>query len=820
MHAGEVPCVLLICFALQQTACAEGTDGMIGARQATQFFNEHPNPVDFEQQGDRLLLANRVVGLEFCQSDHGFRLLRIYGIKDGQDFLAAGQADADIFKIVTCLDPARVYQHKPGRNIISPYATRAGAWYEIMDQMAGEERHQISSLSASATSFGRTGDDSETTLHLEWKQIELPQDREKAKMDVEVTITIKADDPLSYWRFRVKNPSTWVGIYKVQFPELNLAPIQEAADNVFIWPDGRGAMADDPFKKLPGVIEGLYPDHIGMQFMALYNKRTGIGMYLGTFDPTPNLMEIRVERDSSGIWWRPSHFPPNITFANEDFSLPYDCVVGPFRGDWYDACQIYRKWAVKQSWCSKGPLAMRQDIPKWFKEAPLHLTADAGARDDSLAGIRDHYLKFLKWTGVPLPCALYAWKSYKPDLTIYQAPYCYYRRGLGRSGIVENIHDGNYPKLPALPSLGETCRLLKEAGGMMAPYVCLQIYDQGPYENAPYAQEARHHVSRDLFANILGAGWETSWRPCVWSQWWKDRLKETCITMMQKEHVMGFYLDTMSGCAVPCYWTPHGHTAGGGSMATAGMHQLSGYIRDAVKAVNPEAVTFGENSGENMIDVIDGKLYPDTLTPQSGPPLFAAVYKDYITRHGIQVNAHEGDRFFMESAVLFAEGAQIGRLYLNAGSRSLYPDDPKQRQMVDFLGRMVGYYKQDVTKKFLCYGQLMRPLHFRQPDPMPMVSYEYWRGKVELPAILSGVFLSAGELGVFVLNVSDQEISFVSDLDLSRYDLSADTAYEVEMVTPEGMVSLYRDQAKGKVILEGNMPGRYLRMFRVRSARR
>ena len=36
--------------------------------------------------------------------------------------------------------------------------------------------------------------------------------------------------------------------------------------------------------------------------------------------------------------------------------------------DWYTACKIYREWATKQVWCSKGPIHARADIPEWYKK--------------------------------------------------------------------------------------------------------------------------------------------------------------------------------------------------------------------------------------------------------------------------------------------------------------------------------------------------------------------------------------------------------------------------------------------------------------------
>ena len=79
----------------------------------------------------------------------------------------------------------------------------------------------------------------------------------------------------------------------------------------------------------------------------------------------------------------------------------------------------------------------------------------------------------------------YGWKKRFPQLTAYEAPHCYWRSGYWRKRPVGNMHDGNYPRLPALDGFAETCRRLRAQGGMVMPYVCLQILDPGPAENAP-----------------------------------------------------------------------------------------------------------------------------------------------------------------------------------------------------------------------------------------------------------------------------------------------------------------------------------------------
>ncbi len=118
---------------------------------------------------------------------------------------------------------------------------------------------------------------------------------------------------------------------------------------------------------------------------------------------------------------------------------------------------------------------------------------------------------------------------------------------------VANLHDGNYPKIGSLEAVTEENRKLRSEGGMVCPYLGLEIFDQGPDENSPYALEARPHVVRGLFGIKRMWNNETAWQMCVATEWWQNRLEEPCRIMTQREHIGGLYLDVMQGCGLPCY---------------------------------------------------------------------------------------------------------------------------------------------------------------------------------------------------------------------------------------------------------------------------
>jgi hypothetical protein len=845
-------CLVMAGFLSSLSAVCKGAPSEV----STRFFSTHANECAVLEQGDKILFANRQVGLEFRRLPGGFELTRLHGIAEEQDFLTepAAAAPRNLFEIRVALDPKYVGKDERAK-------TQDGGM-AILERMASMgNAFVIGSQNGKTVSWREEKGTNQSTLHLEWTGLDVQEDQ--GVLDVDVNVTLRDGDPFSRWRIAIRNRSGRYGIERVRMPILSLAPIGDVKKNVFIYPKWRGGCVEDPFNAQPGFGEdyqttgAFYPYYVNMQFWALYNRETARGIYLATQDPAPSMTHFLVSNTPGEIAWSVGHFPPNMSFANEDFVLPYDCVVGPFRGDWYDACQIYRDWALKQSWCRKGPLATRPDVPKWYKEAPLFFysllnDSATGTRsfEENLTIAADNFREWLKWSGMKLPANFYGWAAYRPDLTAYDLPFLATRTQTfltkGRwSGLLpaDNRHGGTYPKIPAMRGFSEACEKLRNDGGMVCPYVALELYDQGPTENAPYANEARPNVVRDSYGALCTWPGEPVWAPCCWTPWWKERLKENCVTMLQREHIGGFYLDVMHGMSVPCFWTPHGHTAAGGDSMPKGLHELCGYVRDAIKDQDPEAITTGEDSTENMIDVIDGLLYQRTLRPENKVPLFGVVYKDYILRYGHELSVDPGwqgrykatwrpDAFYIECASLFVEGAQI-KTRLRPRDISLSFQNLAHKEMIGFLGKIVGYYRQEGAKKFLVYGQLLRPLTFTTPSPMPMLDYSNYEvqgytdtgaslGRVEdlrFPALMSGVFRAMdGELGVFVVNASAKDLTFKAALDPARYGLPTSTMMKVEELATDGTCTEVLGKIKGPVPLSGSLPGHGLTLFRLSAA--
>ena len=771
-------------------------DNAPSARGARPAEERMANPM-LETAGNCIRLANNRIGIEFVERREVYRLAKLYGISFEQDYLTSGFAG----------DPQNL-------------------WQIVFRRKRGRDKDEriVGIADADKCLQRSVSDDNSTTLILQWRGMDLPG--MKNAVATTVSITLNRNDHLSRWRIRVDNRSTEWGIWQVHFPVLRLRPVGDG-NNAFVLCKDRGRLVENCFDAPSGWGHGFdanedapigpgqsMPGSLSAQFQAIYNMKTGKGLYLATQDSEGHAKHLRVVNNGRDLLYLIAHDPKDMGYPKRPFATAYDFVAGPFQGDWYDACQIYRSWALQQPWCSKGPLLTRNDIPRWFKEAPLFLVSHSYGDESLLQKNLQVWREYLDLAGCPLPGTWYGWKHYDTETTAYDLPECPWRVPEMRKTPVSNIHDGNYPKSPALSGFGEMCRQLKAAGGYAAPYVCLQILDQGRLRPAPYAEAARPAVSRDIHGQMRNYPGEPSWCMCVHSEWWRRRLVETASALMEKEHVGGLYLDTMQGGGQPCFATTHGHTCGGGRDRCQGMHELARRCREAVKVHDPMAFTDGESPTEDMIDVVDGILYQYTLRPDISVPLFATVYGDYIPRYGMRCSPPEGAMFFLQAASLFVEGAKLGRIDTGGETFVHRPSDPKLAKQMAFLKRLIRFYRQERSRQYLSYGQLLRPMRFTRPDPVPFVQQvdgsarAYQDGRIVLPVLLSGVFrIATDRLGIFIVNVGEASVEYAFDTPLTRYFPSESVDTAIEIIDESGQRVGEARASTGRIAFKGNVAG-------------
>jgi len=195
-----------------------------------------------------------------------------------------------------------------------------------------------------------------------------------------VEIWASADNPTSRV-LQTLNVPYLEGIGKLgSVEEGGLNRLAHSAHSGFLVDDPVGLMKE-PFAPGEPLFEFWpmrYPNgfHAPMQLFAYYVKGRG-GFYFGAHDPYHTAKCIDFERDGDG---NVVISTPNYQWVEEPgepMRLDYPYVIAPLtRGDWYEAAELYRKWATgsgqgNPTWTHRGRVedrARRGDWASWLSD--------------------------------------------------------------------------------------------------------------------------------------------------------------------------------------------------------------------------------------------------------------------------------------------------------------------------------------------------------------------------------------------------------------------------------------------------------------------
>jgi len=126
-------------------------------------------------------------------------------------------------------------------------------------------------------------------------------------------------------------------------------------------------------------------------------------------------------------------------------------------------------------------------------------------------------------------------------------------------------------------------------------------------------------------------------------------------------------------------------------------------------------------------------------------------------------------------------------------------------------------FQEFAARKFLVYGQLVRPLTFSAPSPMPMLDHvNDYRMKARFPALTSGVFRTQdGELGIFVVNIGGEDLLFRANLDTTLYCTMINAMDRRESISRDGVSKPATAKTRDVVWLKGNLNSHTITMFRI-----
>ena len=451
-----------------------------------------------------------------------------------------------------------------------------------------------------------------------------------------------------------------------------------------------------------------------------------------------------------GLTWALHHLPDNMKQTPQQWTTPYDTVLTCFTGDWYDAAMIYRSWALKQTWTARGPLAMRDDIPQWFKDIDNWIMWPITKKPTNL--IFEQFDEGL-YDGLNIGLMVTYWgKDVQFDR---QTP----------------------DRFPLPKEHAEFFAETQRRGIPVNPYlqgICWSMGTESFTENHAVRNAVRNYEQQvicwpppDTASGHEGA--VIAYPGQVWQAVLGDTLAKMAETGMDSA-----YLDSFNHAGTYLNFNPiySGDACGGGNGYIKDVQRMADALKQRLRQIKPGFCFTAESFWEGNMAQLDAYLTVNTTNqPLNGDhlvaiPLAQAVYHDHTIFYAGWINRADQERddaqaWFAKWGQMFTWGVKNGWDQPHFFTRF----ENHEITRPAFVERMHAY---KTAKKWLLYGTLLR-----QPavvNALPQIENIKWfRGwsdsyyNVTMPAVLLEAWRAPdGELAVVLYNISpkDQAIQF------------------------------------------------------------
>ena len=645
----------------------------------------------------------------------------VAGLVGGYPYLGNDQAAYVWSHVDDGAGLASIYQRKTKRQFIKVRSTAPRLWEIAVKKDEGGASYSNSNMPCSVRHQPHG-------LVLTWN----------GKMTVHVRATLKPDEAVLRMRMNGQARQSDEGFLTVVFPVVDgILPLTPGGVGDTIV-DGNALGHKRPSPLVSGRdVSSHYPH--SMQINAIYGD--GQCLYVAEEDPEAHIKDLdwSAQPQSGTLNYSVPH--PVGGWAGpdliKDYASPGDVVIAPIEGDWYDAAQLYRKWALTAPWCRKGPIFARTDIPKWLAQNSYWTIGHLYTEED----VQEEIDKF-EALGLPVgACHAYGY---------WYAP----------------VQNGRYPELfpPKLGTEGfkQTISKLHRKGIRVVPYLLGSMWDQNTesWRTRNAAQGAFRGPDGQM--NKLGypARWNGLVLMCPGSKLWLDTQLDLSRELVGRYGAAGVYFDFLTAQRADCYNPDHGHELCGGRFFSRSVHDLYGTIRRNLKQINPDAIIAAEHNAECVLDVVDVQLVMSDEFFQ-GVPLFQAVYHDHALLYGTPGNrgAYRGS---MEPHMVghwWLGGCQNGWHNAEELVVQVQSGDPafqdRRRHAENYVKLL--HCHHHFGRPYLTYGKMLRPPRIEGEVPtmtdgtatFPLVQASAWRAP-------------DGSVGVFILNYDKVKAYHVS----------------------------------------------------------
>jgi hypothetical protein len=563
-------------------------------------------------------------------------------------------------------------------------------------------------------------------LQIQWKQISIPGD--DGTLDVSVKARLNPKDAIARLWIQTSVNSQRFSIWQVEFPVISSLSQPSLAD-VAAPRSNWGILYHHPDTNLIG----SYPS-AGWPMQFVLDNEGDNGLYLAAEDPHGWFKKFDF---TPGKEFALTTYAENIGVLHNSFHAPYPFAIGVYHGDWISGCKVYRAWALRQPWTSRGKLAQRKDTPESFKDIAAWFLTN-GSSDQVTPQVE----QFRKAIDAPVAVHWYDW---------HEIPF-----------------DTHYPDyFPAKPGFAKGVQLLTKDNVVVMPYINGRLWDSQNVDFTKARPYATKNEKNDLNIEVYGSGAKLAVM-CPSTSYWQDKVFSIVRKLVTDEHVNAIYIDQISS-AEPrfCFDPTHHHPLGGGYWWVQSYCKMLGRIKAWCHQEGRDVALTSENNAEPYMADLDGFLiwnprYPNEI------PMDAMVYSGYTIYYSTPITLNDGDTAFaLAQGRDFIWGAQNGWM----GPALLEPQNAKKLAYLGTLARA-----RVIAKPYLLYGEL---LGFLPDDPAVPDLTATWRGwsgeavPVKLPAVMNAVWKGEdNSVGVLLTNTDTVPHTYRFDFNGEVWGLS------------------------------------------------
>ena len=587
--------------------------------------------------------------------------------------------------------------------------------------------------------------------------IEFAEPRQPQATGVSATVRLAFTGQRAAWKLNLANKSQTLSLRDIYFPRVQLGKIGPSAeDDCLTLPRGSGQIVRAPLTHAFGGFSGWYPSGwCSMQFLCHWDP--DCGLYIACHDPVACAKSLQVNRADDGLDVRVQWYAPDRGLPGNSFEQSGETALQTFRGDWFDATQIYKSWARKEAqWWPQDE--DRKDTPKWMHDTAVWANASGGPAE--IVDITRKFGEFMKQA------------PSDPDMPVAMHWYCWHQIPF----------DTYYPHyFPVKDGFKEGVQALQKAGVRVMPYINGRLWDTALDD---FKTEGIKGAAKDEngkpYIEEYGSGAKLA-PMCPTTKIWQEKIQGIVMRLVSEYGVDGVYIDQVAAAGPAlCYDKSHGHPLGGGSYWTVdGYWPLLTELRRQIKAAGLEKFLTTECNAEPYIKCFDGYLtwhfcYDDQI------PMFASVYAGRIQPFS---RSYSGDEVAqcMKAGQQLVFGEQLGWC-----DPHVVNDRVKFATFLRDCAR-IRYAERDC----LAYGDMARPPVLK--GNMPTITADWqWGGKmmVTTDAVLAGAWKSrapGGKLAAIFVNVTDKPVQTQWVFDGAQYSFASAKRLKLALRTETGI---------------------------------